>query len=124
MWCDCGHGSSAVDPLYGLACPFLGTDEVVTLGSILVYSTHSEVPTRKGQYSCQRSNSESTPNCLGYRRGYRRGEGFAIDGGSLDVEEGILGRSQAQDSVVQASSRPTIWWIVLESSRIIGSQEG
>ena len=40
------------------------------------------------------------------------------------MEKGILGRSQTKDSVVQASSRPTMWWIVFDSSRIIGGQIG
>ena len=74
------------------------------LGSILVDSTHSQVPAQKGQYSCRRSKSESTPSYPGYRGGYRKGGGFAVDekfrtatgGGSSDVEESIAGRSQAQ----------------------------
>ena len=40
------------------------------------------------------------------------------------MEESIPERSQAEDSVVQASSRPTMWWTVLDSSRIIGGQAG
>ena len=46
-WCDCDHGSSAADSLYGPACPLLGVVEVVTLGSISVDLTHSEVLARK-----------------------------------------------------------------------------
>ena len=42
-WCDCGHASLAVDPLHGPAYPFLSTNEVVTIGSISVDPTHSEV---------------------------------------------------------------------------------
>ena len=40
------------------------------------------------------------------------------------MEEGILGRSQTEDSFVQASSRPTMCWIVFDSNRVIGSQAG
>ena len=38
------------------------------------------------------------------------------------MEESIPGRSQAKDGVVQTSSRPTMWRIVFDSSKIIGSQ--
>ena len=31
-WCDCGHGSSAADPIHRPVYPFLGIDKVVRLG--------------------------------------------------------------------------------------------
>ena len=79
MWCDCGHGSLAIDSLHGPACPVLGTNEVVTFGPVSVNTAHSEVPTQQGQYSCQCAQSESTPSYRGYKGGFHRGGSFAVD---------------------------------------------
>ena len=40
------------------------------------------------------------------------------------MQESIPGRFQIEDSVVQASSRPTMWWTAFDSSRVIGGQAG
>ena len=37
------HGPSAIDPLYGLACPFPGIDEVATVGLVSINSAHNEI---------------------------------------------------------------------------------
>ena len=40
------------------------------------------------------------------------------------MEESVLGRSKVEDSVAKITPRPTVWRIVSDSSRIIGSEAG
>ena len=40
------------------------------------------------------------------------------------MEEGVSKRSKAEDSVVEATPRPTMWRIVSDSSRTTGGETG
>ena len=40
------------------------------------------------------------------------------------MEESILGRSQVEDNVVQASPRPTTWWTILTPIGLLALKQG
>ena len=48
----------------------------------------------------------------------------ATSTGSSEVEKGVSGGSKAEDSVVEATPRPTVWRTVSNSSMITGGETG
>lgn len=122
------HWSSPLGTHHGLASPYLGLNDMATVGSLSVDLTWDKVPTHKSKYHCWCSKQESMQLsrenhrghwCLNIIRNWHayREYNQTYTKGSLEMASCLYRRSKAMDSISEAMPGTTMWWTILDSIR-------